>query len=193
MSHHADTDTASGSRGQRCAFLEGPGIIGSQNWEEYYAKLDEAPSPRVFNSHLPLDLLPASLLTGHVVFVGRGVRDAAVSYYHHNRLLKAHNYTGDFPTFADLYKRALVPFGSFWAQLAAFWPLRNHPRVRVTWYEELVADRKGEIERIAAFLGKEISKEEMEKVYNFLQVDSYRAACQLGNRQAGRWKDNNNL
>ena len=193
MSHHADTDSASGSRGQRCAFLEGPGIIGSQNWEEYYAKLDEAPSPRVFNSHLPLDLLPASLLTGHVVFVGRGVRDAAVSYYHHNRLLKAHNYTGDFPTFANLYKRALVLFGSFWAQLAAFWPLRNHPRLCVTWYEELVANRKGEIERIAAFLGKEISKEEMEKVYNFLQVDSYRAACQLGNRQAGRWKDNNNL
>ena len=53
----------------------------------------------------------------------------------------------------------------------------------ITWYEQLVADRKGETERIAAFLGKEISKEEVEKVSNFLQVDSYRAACQLGNRQ----------
>ena len=158
-------------------------MIGSQDWEEYYANLDSAPSPRVFNSHLPLDLLPASLLTGRVVFVGRGVRDAAVSYYHHNRLLKAHNYTGDFPTFASLYRRALLPFGSYWTQLAKFWPLRSHPRVRITWYEQLVADRKGETERIAAFIGKEISKEEVEKVSNFLQVDSYRAACQLGNRQ----------
>jgi len=182
VSHHADTATASASRGQRCAFLEGPGVIGSANWEEYYAKLDSAPSPRVFNSHLPLDLLPASLLTGRVVFVGRGVRDAAVSYYHHNRLLKAHNYTGDFPTFASLYRRALLPFGNYWAQLAAFWPLRSHPRVRITWYEQLVADRKGEIERIAAFLGKQITNEEVEKVSDFLQVDSYRAACQLGNR-----------
>ena len=183
MSHQADTATASASRGQRCAFLEGPGVVGnSKNWEEYYAKLDTAPSPRVFNSHLPLDLLPASLLTGRVVFVGRGVRDAAVSYYHHNRLLKAHNYTGDFPSFASLYRRALLPFGSYWAQLAAFWPLRSHPRVRITWYEELVADRKGETGQIAAFLGKEITKEELERVTNFLQVDTYRAACQLGNR-----------
>ena len=155
---------------------------GGQNWKEYYAKLDEAPSPRVFNSHLPPDLLPADLLRGRVVFVARGVRDAAVSYYHHNRLLKAHNYTGDFQTFASLYRRALVPFGSYWAQLAGFWPLRNHPKVQITWYEEIVADRKGETEKIAAFLGMQISSEEVERVVNFLQVDSYRASCQLGNR-----------
>ena len=92
VSHQADVNTAKESRGSRCAFLEAPAILGLTDWEEYYKSLDTIPSPRVFNSHLRLDMLPRDLLVGNVVFVCRGVKDCVVSYYHHNRLLKCHNY-----------------------------------------------------------------------------------------------------
>ena len=92
ISHQADVKTAGCSRGSRCAFLEAPAILGREDWEEYYRNLDTIPSPRVFNSHLRLDMLPRDLLTGKVFFVARSVKDCVVSYYHHNRLLKCHNY-----------------------------------------------------------------------------------------------------
>ena len=92
ISHQADVQAAKNSRGSRCAFLEAPAILGLTEWEEYYANLDSIASPRVFNSHLRLDMLPTDLMSAKVVFVGRGVKDCAVSYYHHNRLLKCHNY-----------------------------------------------------------------------------------------------------
>ena len=91
-SHQADIETAKQARGSRCSFLEGPAILGMSNWEHYYTKLASLPSPRVFNSHLRFDMLPKDILKGKLVFVNRGVKDCAVSYYHHNRLLKCHNF-----------------------------------------------------------------------------------------------------
>ena len=46
ISHQADVRTASSTRGSRCAFLEGPSIVGSENWEEYYTNCETLPSPR---------------------------------------------------------------------------------------------------------------------------------------------------
>ena len=54
------------------------------------------PSPRFVKSHLPLSMNNPRLLdTCKVVYVARNPKDACVSYYHHNRLLKGHGYYGD--------------------------------------------------------------------------------------------------
>ena len=73
-----------------------------------FAKLDAIPSPRLIKSHLPFELLPKELLeTCKVVFVARSfldtflkitisilirnVKDAAVSFFYHERLMKHHD------------------------------------------------------------------------------------------------------
>lgn len=184
LSHQADVATASTVRGGRCAFLEGPAILNTPGWQEYYQGLEQVSSPRVFNTHLPIDLLPATLLTGQVVWVGRGVKDCLVSYYHHNRLLKVHNYKGDFKTFARLFQAGSLPYGSYWAQLTAFWPLHSHPRVRLIWYETLAQDRPGSIRCLATFLGYSLSEEQYKLVEDFLNIDNYKRVCQLGNKDS---------
>lgn len=77
--------------------------------EEVIGKLDSMPSPRLIKSHLPFELLPPDLLdTCKVVFVARfsavslqvglinqfifrNVKDAAVSFFYHERLMKHHD------------------------------------------------------------------------------------------------------
>jgi hypothetical protein len=55
------------------------------------------PSPRFIKSHLPLSLLPPSLIdTCKVLHVARDPRDVAVSYYYHNKMFNVVNYSGDF-------------------------------------------------------------------------------------------------
>ena len=73
-----------------------------------FAKVDAIPSPRLIKSHLPFELLPKELLeTCKVVFVARSfldtflkitisilirnVKDAAVSFFYHERLMKHHD------------------------------------------------------------------------------------------------------
>ena len=48
---------------------------------------------RVIKTHLPLEFLPPSLLEkGKVVYVARNIKDAVVSYFHHNVNLAHHDY-----------------------------------------------------------------------------------------------------
>lgn len=69
-----------------------------------YDAFTKLPSPRFIKSHLAFSLLPPSLLdTCKVVFVARDPRDVAVSFYHHNRLIKAHEYVGDFKTYWNYF------------------------------------------------------------------------------------------
>lgn len=69
-----------------------------------YKSAETAASPRFLKSHLPLSLLPPALLdTCKIIYMTRDPRDVAVSYYHLNRLMKFHDYVGDFKSFWDLF------------------------------------------------------------------------------------------
>jgi len=183
VSHQADVQTAASSRGSRCAFLEAPAIIGMSDWEAYYTDMDSVPSPRVFNSHLRLDMLPRDMLRGKVVVVVRDVKDCVVSYYHHNRLLKCHNYKGDFNKFRSLFQFGLLPYGSYSQMLGNLCQIRTHPNVKMLRYEDLVTDTMGNIRDMATFLGYSLTKEQEEMVAEFVQFDNYKENCQLGNKE----------
>lgn len=74
----------------------------------HYAEFTKLPSPRFFKSHMPISLLPPSLLdTCKVVFVARDPRDVAVSFYHLCRLFKLIGYSGDLKTFWNYFIKGL--------------------------------------------------------------------------------------
>ena len=74
------------------------------------------------------------------LFVGR--KKIYLYYYVKNILpVLAHNYQGDFPTFSSQFRSGCVAYGDFWAQLAAVWPHREHPRVDRTLPLELQATK----------------------------------------------------
>lgn len=76
-----------------------------------YEWAENMSSPRHFKTHLPLSLLPPDLLsTSKVIYVARNPKDVAVSYYHHNRLLKVHDYVGDFETYWNLFENDLCEY-----------------------------------------------------------------------------------
>ncbi|XP_030157463.1 sulfotransferase 1A1 isoform X5 [Lynx canadensis] len=54
--------------------------------------LKDTPAPRIIKTHLPLALLPQTLLDQKVkvVYVARNAKDVAVSYYHFYRMAKVH-------------------------------------------------------------------------------------------------------
>lgn len=73
--------------------------------------LATAPSPRFIKTHLPMSLMPPTLLdTAKMVYVARDPRDVAVSCYHHARLFKMMHFPGGFKEFWNLFYKSLCEY-----------------------------------------------------------------------------------
>ncbi|KAF4516782.1 hypothetical protein B566_EDAN004621 [Ephemera danica] len=123
-------------------------------------------STRFIKTHLPFSLLPATLLrTAKVIYVARNPKDVVVSYYHHNRLLRALGYVGDFQKYYNYLERDLLAWCPYWEHVREAWQLRDHPNLLFLFYEDLVKNMSKTIQRIADFLGKSINEAQVSKIH----------------------------
>ncbi|XP_059057000.1 sulfotransferase 1C4-like [Achroia grisella] len=134
-----------------------------------------APSPRFIKSHLPFSLLPPTLLdTAKVVYVARDPRDAAVSYYHHCKMMKMYGLQGDFKEFWNLFISNRVDWSPYDAHIKEAWEKRHHPNMLFLFYEELYKDLPAAVRRVSQFLNKTVTEEQILKLCDHLHIDNFR-------------------
>ena len=122
---------------------------------------------------MPFDLLPPNLLDAcKVVFVVRNVKDACVSYFHHKQLTSG--YSGDFKTFAHMFKRGIMYHQPFFGQVLGAWQRRRHPNVFFVSYEEMKSDLDDVLRRLCSFLEVSITDEEMKRLKEAVDIESFR-------------------
>ncbi|XP_057378326.2 sulfotransferase 1A3-like [Daphnia carinata] len=148
-------------------------------------QIDQMAGPRVIKSHLPLYLLnPTVLNTSKVVYVARNPKDVIVSYYHYHRLLEFHHYTGNLEAFADYFMTDRVYSAPFFPHLLDAWNKRHHPNLHFVFYEDLKRNLRGEIEKIAKFLGKPLTEDQLAKLTEHLRFDNFAknetVNCEIG-------------
>ena len=121
--------------------------------ESFFSKVDSMLSPRIIKTHYPFELLPPNLLdTCKVIFVSRNIKDACVSFFHHNRLIKFFDFHSDFPAFASLFQKGLLLRGGcegYFKMLNSGWKRRAHENLLIFWYEEMLQDPKKISSRIS--------------------------------------------
>ncbi|XP_052757403.1 luciferin sulfotransferase-like isoform X2 [Galleria mellonella] len=139
------------------------------------ATIFKAPSPRFIKSHLPFSLLPPTLLdTAKVVYVARDPRDAAVSYYHHCRMMLLHGFGGDFRAFWNLFINNKVDYTPYEAHIKEAWEKRHHPNMLFLFYEELSKDLPAAVRRVSQFLNKPVTEEQVMRLCDHLHFDNFR-------------------
>ncbi|XP_026329425.1 estrogen sulfotransferase-like [Hyposmocoma kahamanoa] len=137
--------------------------------------IENLPSPRFIKTHLPMSLLPPSMLdTAKVVYVARNPQDVAVSYYNLSKLFITFGYNGDFKTFWEFFKNDR-PYSPYIEHVKEAWEMRNHPNMLFLFYEDLVKDLPGAINRMATFLDKKLTKDQVEKLCKHLSIESFKA------------------
>ncbi|KAI5646173.1 sulfotransferase domain-containing protein [Phthorimaea operculella] len=133
------------------------------------------PSPRFIKTHLPLSLLPPTLLgTAKMVYVARDPRDAAVSFYHHNRLFSFHGYNGDFKTYWNFFLNDLIYYTPYFGNLKEAWECRNHPNMLFLFYEELCKDLPAGVRKVATFLNKELTEDQIARLCDHLSIENFK-------------------
>ena len=145
-------------------------------------------SPSVSKSHLPFGHFPDDLVNKcRIVTCLRNPKDTIVSFYHFEKLIQSHDYEGDFETF-DLFMDGLLLNMPYFEYVFEAWKRRNHPNVCLLFYEELKADLAGNVRKVAKFMGKEITEEQVGILVDHLSFKKMKENKSL-NLEAKSWNN----
>lgn len=134
--------------------------------QEYLASVDdplpEGASLRVIKTHLPDERIPY-VSKARYLFVLRDPKDTFVSMVHFVRGTLLGPLMPSLEVFRRLVFSASSPLP--WAeQVAGYWARRHLPNVLVLRYEEMRADPEAAVHQVAAFLGVDLTPEELAAV-----------------------------
>ncbi|XP_062835782.1 amine sulfotransferase isoform X2 [Anolis carolinensis] len=136
-------------------------------WLEYNVRKRDyvnRPSPRLFATHLPYNLVPKGLKNGRgkIIYVARNPKDVLVSYYHYSRVSVLLEEVEDFEMIMDHF---LAVIGDLWLDHVEGWfAQRDHLNILFLMYEEMKKDMRGCVMKICNFLGKRLTEEEIDDV-----------------------------
>ncbi|XP_003215618.1 amine sulfotransferase isoform X1 [Anolis carolinensis] len=138
-------------------------------WLEYNVRKRDyvnRPSPRLFATHLPYNLVPKGLKNGRgkIIYVARNPKDVLVSYYHYSRVSVLLEEVEDFEMIMDHFLAGKV-IGDLWLDHVEGWfAQRDHLNILFLMYEEMKKDMRGCVMKICNFLGKRLTEEEIDDV-----------------------------
>jgi len=132
-------------------------------------------SAGLVKTHVPLSLLPPSLLdTNKVIYVTRNPKDALVSYFHHFSRCRVIKYQGSLDALAQDYMAGLLPGLPFFSHVLEAWQQRHHPNMLFLFYEDMKRDLPGTLRRVASFLGKSLTDEQVSQLVHHLSFENMR-------------------
>jgi len=128
--------------------------------------------PRVIKTHLPVELMPEGVLTNSkIIYVARNPRDVVLSWYNHWTVIEG--YTGDFNGFFDAFLEDVGGYYSpYFSHNIGYWNIRNRDNMLFIFYEDMKKDLKSVIQKVADFVGKELTDSQIEILYDHLQFDN---------------------
>ncbi|XP_074053431.1 sulfotransferase 1A1-like [Macrotis lagotis] len=136
--------------------------------------LKETPPPRILKTHLPLSLVPQTLLDQKVkiIYIARNAKDVAVSYFNFYKMAKVHPEPGSWEEFLEKFMTGKVSYGSWYQHVLEWWELRKRHPVLYLFYEDMKKDPKKEIQKIIDFVGRPLPENILDQI---VQQTSFKA------------------
>ncbi|KAJ8982719.1 hypothetical protein NQ317_019510 [Molorchus minor] len=120
-------------------------------------------SPVCLKTHLPWCLMPKHIQEGtrkpKIIYVTRNPKDTCVSYFNHAKLLEG--YSGTFDDFCRLFLAGKLTYTPFWEHIFPYWERRHQSNILFVKYEEMIKDLPTVIRRVAQFLEKDLTDQQV--------------------------------
>ena len=160
--------------------------------ERIFESMEHAPSPRLILSHLPFALLPDDLSSKcKVIICLRNPKDTLVSKYHFEKLMKMYGFVGDLETYFDLFMDDCTVYGSYFEYVKESWGNRHRDNVCLLFFEDMKKNLGGTLRKVAKFLGKDFTDEQIEQSVEFLSFKKMKERGAADGMQALKKEDSN--
>jgi len=138
--------------------------------------INSLPDRRVLKSHMPLDALPWNSNTRYI-YIGRDGRDVIMSLFnHHNSLtdaLRGMLNVGpalEFAPFFDAFLTGSV-YWDWFSHIVSYWKYRHLSNLLLVHYNDLKADSRAGIKRIAKFCNIVLDEKQLDNVVEHSSFD----------------------
>ncbi|XP_060595160.1 sulfotransferase 4A1-like [Ruditapes philippinarum] len=139
--------------------------------------VEEMRSPRMIKCHLHHFMLPEQLQKGkgRIIYVARNPKDIVTSFFRLMQWGDGLNETdGTWDLFVDAFVSGTGHNGSWSRHVLEFWQRRNDPNVLFLKYEDIVKDMPKAVRRIADFLKRQITDDDVARICEHCHVDNMR-------------------
>ncbi|XP_066274136.1 sulfotransferase 6B1-like isoform X2 [Branchiostoma lanceolatum] len=165
-----------------------------------YAQLQQAPSPRLIWTHLPFQLAPPGLSTPinkvKVIVILRNPKDVSVSYYYFRQNFQFTTSPESWEQHAKDFLDGTLVYGDYFDHVLGWWQRKDDPHFLFVKYEDMKKDFPSWVKTIAAFLEKELTDEDLSRVFTNCSMESIRKTLAGTIRKdvvrkgiVGDWKD----
>ena len=120
------------------------------------SEIAKLPSPRIFTTHFPFELLPFNPSTKYL-YIYRNPKDVVLSAYNHFAGAKHRTFEGSFDEFFNYYLH--TDFLGYFRHIKGYFEHKDLPNLYILSYEELQNNFKSKLEEIASFLDFELTAE----------------------------------
>lgn len=158
-----------------------------KSWQQVLAYYDTLPKPRLFKTHCTAEQTPG-IGTASIILTVRDPRDCCVSFYHHilNMTDSALENTGlkrpqTFAAHVDNWLES----AAWYRNVKSWWPQRDNEKVLILRFQDLKHDLAGGMDKIAAFLGWELTAEQKAKALEYSSFEWMKAHDEKFSQQAG--------
>lgn len=113
------------------------------------------PNRGLIRSHLPYDLVPKHPEAKYL-YVCRNPKDVCVSFFYHTKELHAYDFAdGKFEDFFEIFLAGKTDFGDYFRHVLPWYARREDNNVQFLNYEDMKADPRKQILKIAKFLDRD--------------------------------------
>lgn len=138
----------------------------ARQFEQLLDDFDKEPSPRLFKTHLPAQMLPKDVwkTKSKMIYVYRDAKDVAISMYHMFKNIPLMNFQGNLEDYFEIFNNDHVVYGDFYDHVYSFWQLKDMENVLLIKYDDMIADPLAGVRQISKFLNFNYNDEQLKQI-----------------------------
>ncbi|XP_060636545.2 sulfotransferase 1C2-like [Anolis sagrei] len=172
IQHGGDSEKcARGPIYQRCPFIE---LSFLHSIPTSIENIEAMPSPRTFKTHFPVQHLPPSFWEQNckIIYVARNAKDNMASSFHFHNMTSLLPDSGSWDEFMENFIAGKVCWGSWSDHVQGWWKAKDCHPILYLFYEDIKEDPACEIQKIAQFLGIDLSASVLNQIVQHTKFEN---------------------
>ncbi len=134
------------------------------------------PPPHLMKTRLPASFFRMQVESGNTkaIAILRNPKDVLVSQFNFYRMNRGYKFDKSWDYFFDMFRAKHLFWGDWFDHVLSWWSLKDQSNVHIVFYEDMKRNLRAEVTKMAAFTGRHVTEDQLDKITEHCQFESMR-------------------